>query len=339
MKMHDRPLVSFIVKTYNQERYVDSVLQGAFAQTYRPIEIVVSDDGSTDGSVTRIRQAVAGAGFVEPVSVETRDGAEIERYGTGDRTVVLVLNARNRGNCGNWCFACSVARGELFVKADGDDISLPERTERIVAEWRKAGPSCGVLYHNAIMIDENGREIGTADKEIFTIKHTLGAVMACTRECIDVFGDCVNPRAADDVVFHRRALSLGYTETRFDEKLVRYRIGSGVSTRGKSYVKTLHQNIQISACSLECTLADLSYLKNARPDLDLTRECLHYEREYRRRLAEFPMWESDRFFERWRSFRITHPRIKISLAFVVHFILLLPRPVAHAILDMLYRIR
>ena len=46
----DRPLVSFCLKSYNQKRYLKNALQGAFAQTYRPLEIVISDDGSKDGS-------------------------------------------------------------------------------------------------------------------------------------------------------------------------------------------------------------------------------------------------------------------------------------------------
>ena len=44
------PLVSFCVKSYNQKELLKEALQGAFAQTYRPLEIVISDDGSTDGS-------------------------------------------------------------------------------------------------------------------------------------------------------------------------------------------------------------------------------------------------------------------------------------------------
>ena len=52
------PIVSFCVKCYNQERYIGEALEGAFAQTYRPLEIVISDDASTDLSWEIIQAAV-----------------------------------------------------------------------------------------------------------------------------------------------------------------------------------------------------------------------------------------------------------------------------------------
>src|SRR4051794_14489175 len=52
----DRPLCSLIVPAYNVERYVAAAIDSALAQTYRPLEIVVVDDGSTD----RTAEIVAG---------------------------------------------------------------------------------------------------------------------------------------------------------------------------------------------------------------------------------------------------------------------------------------
>ena len=59
MDSTEGPLVSFCVKCYNQERYIGEALEGAFAQTYRPLEIVISDDASTDRSWEIITEAVA----------------------------------------------------------------------------------------------------------------------------------------------------------------------------------------------------------------------------------------------------------------------------------------
>jgi cellulose synthase/poly-beta-1,6-N-acetylglucosamine synthase-like glycosyltransferase len=39
----NRPLVSFILLTYNQERFVNEAVEGALAQTYTPLEIIISD--------------------------------------------------------------------------------------------------------------------------------------------------------------------------------------------------------------------------------------------------------------------------------------------------------
>ena len=44
----DRPLVTFALFAYNQEKYIREAVEGAFAQTYAPLEIILSDDCSTD---------------------------------------------------------------------------------------------------------------------------------------------------------------------------------------------------------------------------------------------------------------------------------------------------
>ena len=43
-----RPLITFALFAYNQEKYIEEAVQGAFLQTYSPLEIILSDDGSTD---------------------------------------------------------------------------------------------------------------------------------------------------------------------------------------------------------------------------------------------------------------------------------------------------
>jgi glycosyltransferase involved in cell wall biosynthesis len=59
--MPDKALVSVVIPVYNCEQYLPAALQSALAQTYRPIEVIVVDDGSTDGS------ADAADRFVPPV--------------------------------------------------------------------------------------------------------------------------------------------------------------------------------------------------------------------------------------------------------------------------------
>ena len=44
----DRPLVTFALFAYNQEKYIREAIEGAFAQTYEPLEIILSDDCSVD---------------------------------------------------------------------------------------------------------------------------------------------------------------------------------------------------------------------------------------------------------------------------------------------------
>jgi glycosyltransferase involved in cell wall biosynthesis len=55
------PLVSIVIPSYNHERYVEEAIRSACSQTYANLELIVIDDGSRDGSVDRIRSALADA--------------------------------------------------------------------------------------------------------------------------------------------------------------------------------------------------------------------------------------------------------------------------------------
>jgi len=104
----ERPLITFLVFTYQHAKFIRETLESAFAQTYSPLEIVVSDDASTDGSWDLIREAAAAY--------------------RGPHQIVLNRNERNLGIGAhlNRCFR--MCRGEIIVQADGDDVSLPQRS-------------------------------------------------------------------------------------------------------------------------------------------------------------------------------------------------------------------
>src|SRR4051812_14455329 len=52
----ERPLVTFVLFSYNQERYIREAVAGALAQTYQPLKIVISDDCSTDRTFEIVRE-------------------------------------------------------------------------------------------------------------------------------------------------------------------------------------------------------------------------------------------------------------------------------------------
>ncbi len=99
-------LVSIIIPCYNAERWVSEAISSCLKQTYRPIEIIVIDDGSTDGSLDVLRSF----------------GAEV-RWESGPRRGACY--ARNRG------FALS--EGQYIQFLDADDYLLPEKIERQVS--------------------------------------------------------------------------------------------------------------------------------------------------------------------------------------------------------------
>jgi len=102
------PLVSCIVPTYNTERYIEEALDSILAQTYRPLELVVIDDGSTDGTKVRV-----------------------EKYGTQVRYSWMANSgpaaARNAG--------LREARGQMIAFLDSDDLWHPEKLERQMARF------------------------------------------------------------------------------------------------------------------------------------------------------------------------------------------------------------
>lgn len=117
------PLVSVIVPAYNAERFLERSLRSALAQTYRNLEIVVVDDGSSDRT------------------------AEIAR-GTGDPRV-RYLSQPNRGQGPARNNGIRASAGAYVTLLDADDYYLPEKVGRQV-EFLEARPDCGAVFCDAL---------------------------------------------------------------------------------------------------------------------------------------------------------------------------------------------
>ena len=210
--MIDKPLVTFGVKLYNQRQFVESALRGAFAQTYKPLEIVISDDGSSDGSFELASHLV-----------------EQYRARGGEHSVLLHRNERNIGNAGNFETICRLAHGELVIQADGDDVSFPERTEKIVEAWLAAGKIPAAIFSGAFAVDIDGKifnKISAYDRDE---KLSAGAFMAWRPNVVLDFPPCTYPRCVDDAIMIVRAMLYGPL-LRINEPLVYYRVGCGCSS-------------------------------------------------------------------------------------------------------------
>ena len=103
----DRPLVTFALFAYNQEQYIREAVEGAFSQTYEPLEIILSDDCSSDRTF-EIMQEMAAA-YEGPHEVRVR------------------RSQLNRGISSHFKEVIEQSSGHYIVLAAGDDISLPER--------------------------------------------------------------------------------------------------------------------------------------------------------------------------------------------------------------------
>ena len=204
----EKPFVSFCMTSYNQRDYALVALEAAFRQDYPNMEILVSDDASTDGSVEAFRQL-------------------LDRHSHLKDRVTILTSDRNVGCTVNYEKLIREAKGELIIAADGDDISEPNRVSRIVEEWVKMGKTAAVVFSDGWKIDGNGNVIGVIGSR--SIECPLGACMAFSPRVVLDFPTVTYTSAYQDHVFGRRGTLIGGV-LHLQDRLVRYRIGSGVSS-------------------------------------------------------------------------------------------------------------
>ncbi|MDO8344266.1 MAG: glycosyltransferase family 2 protein [Cellvibrio sp.] len=137
-----KPLVTFALFAYNQEKYIRDAVNAAFAQTYEPLEIILSDDCSSDRTFEILR--------------------EMANAYHGSKTVIVRQTEKNSGTLIHLVNVAKIARGELIVLAAGDDISLNNRTEKLVEIW-KSSQAWG-LFSRFDRISDSGLVISRSDE-------------------------------------------------------------------------------------------------------------------------------------------------------------------------------
>jgi len=128
--MKQNPLISVIIPVYNGERYLAEAIESALAQTWEPIEIVIVDDGSTDGSADFLR------GHFPQVTVLALPenlgfgGGSNAGFRAAKNDIVVLLNSDMR-----------VAHDFLPPLLEGfDDIGLTLRHETAITEFESSRP-------------------------------------------------------------------------------------------------------------------------------------------------------------------------------------------------------
>ena len=123
--------VSVLLPVRNGAEYLERAARSILNQTHADLELLVLDDGSTDGS----------AGIAASL---------------GDRRVRLLRNERNQGLPATLNLGLSAAKAEIVARQDADDVSHPQRLERQV-KFLDSNPAVGLLGTQAWRIDEHGR--------------------------------------------------------------------------------------------------------------------------------------------------------------------------------------
>jgi glycosyltransferase involved in cell wall biosynthesis len=128
-------LVSVVIPAYNVEEYVGDAIRSAFSQTYRHLEVICVDDGSTDGTLDAIQshEAVSQCPF-------------------------SVISTANRGPSAARAEGTRAARGEWIQYLDSDDMLDPEKIESQMRDIRAAGEAADVHITSYRQIELDGRE-------------------------------------------------------------------------------------------------------------------------------------------------------------------------------------
>ncbi|MBU2407773.1 MAG: glycosyltransferase family 2 protein [Gammaproteobacteria bacterium] len=147
--MSKRPLLSYIVLSYNYERLIGQTLQSIISQTVQDFEIVVVDDHSTDGSVAVV------SGITDP-------------------RIRLFMNEKNIGGAASYNRAVQEARGEWLVNLDADDWIAPNKAELQLAAVN-ADPGLDIIGTYVSVFDENDAPHPSADalSAIFSSPHNF----------------------------------------------------------------------------------------------------------------------------------------------------------------------
>ena len=274
----NRPLVTFALFAYNQETLIVDAMNAALAQDYDLLEIIVSDDCSTDGTWKVIQSIV-------------------DQY-RGPHALRVIRNESNMGIGPHVANVGMLARGELVVVAAGDDFSVPDRVSRIVDTWLAHGKPDGAL-HSAVLGRRGGDDEGTVSKglgadpekatlEYFVKNHFramfVGAAGAYTKALFTRFPPLQTP--FEDIALTFRALLIGKV-TYVDAVLVHYHlndssISRALRIRDQERVRRWFDLIHKNAEGMETDYRHYLTVSQANPDSRVIHELQSLKRRCRK---------------------------------------------------------
>jgi glycosyltransferase involved in cell wall biosynthesis len=223
MSIINNPLVSVIIPVYNSERYLAEAIESVLAQTYRPLEIIIVDDGSTDGS------ADIAKGFHDNIRY-------VFQPNSGPSA------ARNRG--------LGLARGEMVGFLDADDL-WPEDKLSLQVAFLENSPSLEIIVGltQRVKLGEAGGNESRFEKWLdpfFTL--LLGAALfrKPVFEKVGLFDETLH--YGEDVDWFMRAREQSASITVMEHVILLYRIHqsnmtSNATVRDSYFVKTLKKSL------------------------------------------------------------------------------------------------
>lgn len=140
----NKPLVSVIMTVRNARPFLREAIESILKQTYSHLELIIVDDGSTDGSIEIIRNLAS-----------------------GDKRIKSVFLDKNYGPSYASNVGIKMSKGVYIARMDADDIAYPARIEKQVNFFER-NPNVILLGGQCQLINENGQIIG---RKKFPLKH------------------------------------------------------------------------------------------------------------------------------------------------------------------------
>ena len=226
-------LISVLIPTYNVERYVEQAIRSILEQTYSNIELIIVDDCSTDNTYQ----------ILEKLSKE-------------DSRIKLQKNEENLKICKTLNKGLSVASGNYIARMDGDDVSRPDRLEKLKT-FLDNNPEIDLVGSQTELIDEDGRVLSQkkhlrtprfitfGNKFMCSVLH----IWLCRREVYDRLGGYREIPYSEDYDFLLRGENAGFKYANIEDYVyeVRTRQGNTATTNGlvqrktAQYVQQIHK--------------------------------------------------------------------------------------------------
>ncbi|OGW47581.1 MAG: hypothetical protein A2Y66_03270 [Nitrospirae bacterium RBG_13_41_22] len=133
------PNISVYIPVFNYARYIEKAIQSVLNQTFKDWELIVINDGSTDGTEEILR-----------------------KYESHDK--VTVVNQENKGLTKSCNIALRLANGEYVMRLDGDDY-LDENALLVMTHFLDENPEIGLVYPDYYLIDEHDEVLSIERRE------------------------------------------------------------------------------------------------------------------------------------------------------------------------------
>lgn len=198
----NKPLVSIVIPFYNQKNFVEDAVKGALSQTYENLEIILSDDCSTDGTFEEIQKCTKGYNGVHKITINK--------------------NKNNMGLVPHVNYALfQLSHGDYIFIQGGDDISLPSRVAEGM-EYFMMDNTISAITSALIYIDKDGNETkrmhikndirySIKDEQYIRSSSFMSGngMLAITRKVLATFGPLGDDCQTEDSCLRFRALLLG----------------------------------------------------------------------------------------------------------------------------------